>query len=224
MSNKTKIIGCASGLCNRIRVLSNWYGRAEHIRMLWPVNTDCPAFWTDLFEPIIRVNFVISNSSLANKYKPKITIQRYLTLLDFKPKIEIPFINEPYVAIHIRKTDLVKVQKSRNIQIKSELEYIEEAESYGIDLIYLATDNQKSQGILKRHFKERLLYYKDIVGYGSNYKPIRCTSMKHAVADLYICTNATQFISTNFSSFSGTIHLARKTKNEMGSSSNNSTS
>lgn len=212
MSTRTKVIGTGQGLCNRLRILSNWYGRVDHIRMLWPVNYACPAFWTDMFEPISKVNFVESSERQANRYKPKIGQERYLTLHDLKPVINVPKIEEPYTAVHIRRTDLVKVQRKRGIPVRSEENFIEEVEKTGIDLVYLATDNAKTQNIFRRHFKERLFYYDHIVTYGSNYKPYRCTTMEHAIYDLYTCLNATHFIPTALSSFSGTINAARQIK------------
>jgi hypothetical protein len=203
------LLGSSSGLCNRLRELSYWLTRSNNIRMLWPVNTACPASWGDLFEPLKEVQFIRSTCREANRYKRKLGNERSFTLNDLVPRIPTPEIREPYIALHVRRTDLVSLKKRRGVEVETNEVYFDFIEKSGVDLIYLATDSQKTQGEFKRQFGDRLIYHQEIKGYGSSRKPVRCTSVKHAVVDLYTCSRATYFLGTQLSSFTGFIQATR---------------
>ncbi len=206
-----KTIGSNSGLCNRIRLLSS----ARHvfsgrIRMLWPVNSACPAFWDDIFHPVGDVSFVRLSGNVSRVSRIGAPSFGDITLCDLLPKVEPVRLEFEYTAVHVRRTDLVGLQKRRGSHVKSDMEYVDEVEAFGLDAVFLATDNEKTQGFFKRHFKNRLVVAQDVTGFGSNYRPVRCTSMSHAVTDLYTCFYATNFVPTFHSSFSGLIVYSRQ--------------
>lgn len=225
LENRTVLLGSSSGLCNRIRMLSNWLGRVQRIRMLWPITTECPAFWTELFKPLERVHFDYASRKQADRHRKPITALRVLTLDNLTPIFDVPKIQNSYIAVHVRRTDLIRLKQKNSVEIESDEYYFNQIDESGLDLIYLASDSAKTQNAFKRQYKDRLLFFEDITTYGSKIRPVRCSSMYHAVADLYTCADATKFIPTRFSSFSGFINGTRQSRiNKMGCSINNSTS
>lgn len=211
-SSRTVLLGSTSGLCNRIRLLSNWLARADFVRMLWPVTHACPAYWDDMFHPLERVRFERCAASQAIKHRKPISDKRSITLLDLKPQQAIDEICDPYVAAHVRRTDLVALQVHRKQEVRSDEYFFDEIDKTGIERVYLATDNAKTQNAFRRKYGDRLLVHEAVVGYGSRHKPFRCTPMTHAIADLYACINADHFVGTNYSSFSGEIRRARRAR------------
>lgn len=211
-ASKTVLLGSTSGLCNRIRMLSNWLARASAIRMLWPVTSACPAYWDDMFHPLDRVKFERCSAAQAIKHRKPINEKRSITLLDLKPRQTIEKICGPYTAVHVRRTDLVALQLHRKQEVRDDAYFFEEIEKTGVERIYLATDNAKTQSAFLRQYGDRLIVHEPVNGYGSRHRPVRCTPMSHAIADLYACVEADHFIGTNYSSFSGEIKRARQSR------------
>lgn len=204
------VAGCASGLCNRLRMIAQWKQRCDQMRFLWPVNTACPAFFSDLFHPIAGVNCVRATSRQARQYRKPMIPGRAFTLLDLVPTWEIANIQEPYVAVHVRRTDIRTVlTKNKKLPVE-DCEYFAFIESSGFDNVYLATDNQKTQALFKARYGSFLITSGEVQGFGCSYRPVRCTSVKHAVDDLYACIYASAFMGTHGSSFTGEILTARR--------------
>lgn len=163
-----------------------------------------------MFEPLDRVKFERCSAQAAIRHRKPIDSKRSITLLNLSPRVVVPEIAEPYVAVHVRRTDLVALQLHRKQEVREDTYFFDEIDKSGIEAIYLATDNAKTQNAFRRKYGSRLLVHDAIHGYGSRHRPVRCTPMAHAIADLYTCVKASHFIGTNYSSFSGEIARARK--------------
>lgn len=203
------VVGCSSGLCNRLRMIAQWKQRCEQMRFLWPINTACPAFFSDLFHPIAGVNCVQATSKQARQYRKSMIPGRVFTLLDLIPTWAIVKIQDPYVAVHVRRTDIRTILAKNKKPLIEDCEYFAFVESSGFSSVYLATDNQKTQSLFKARYGSSLLTSGEVRGFGCNHRPVRCTSVKHAVDDLYACINASAFMGTQGSSFTGEILAAR---------------
>jgi len=203
------VVGCASGLCNRLRMIAQWKQKCEQMRFLWPVNTACPAFFSELFHPIDGVNCVRATSKQARQYRKAFISGRAFTLLDLMPVWTISRIQEPYVAVHVRRTDICTVLEKHKKLPVTDFEYFAFIESSGLSNVYLATDNQKTQALFRARYGSSLLTAGEVQGFGCRKRPVRCTSVKHAVDDLYACVYASAFMGTQGSSFTGEILTAR---------------
>lgn len=204
-------IGSRSGLCNRLRFLSLALNEAKKVKMFWPKNTACNATWSELFEDLPNVTFLPCTSSSLSRQRldsikgttPKIS------LLDLKPKVLLSYPHQRYVAVHVRRTDIEGVLKKYSMAPILDEAFFQFIEDSKIDLVYLATDNAKTQRIFQQRYGERLIVYKPINQFGSRFQPVRCTSVTHAVADLCYCVHGSAFMGTDGSSFTGQIRFAR---------------
>ena len=204
------IVGTSSGLCNRLRMISCWKTRCEGLlKVFWPVNTACPAFFYDLFHPINGVNCIKSSVKDANRHRRRLLAARAFTLLDLDPISPPEPIDDKYVAVHVRRTDIYNVVKKNQCPWFTDEDFFKFIDDSGLDRVYLATDNQKTQGSFSRRYGSRLIVSGQVKGFGSQYKPVRCTSVTHAIHDLYSCVGASAFMGTLGSSFSGEIKIAR---------------
>jgi glycosyltransferase involved in cell wall biosynthesis len=109
-----------------------------------------------------------------------------------------------YVAMHIRRTDHVEYAKSVNCYTTDE-EFDSFVKAHLDKNIFLATDNCDTQ---KKYPMTKT--YKKIPE--ENVKLYRQTSLCDALIDILICTKATQFKGTAWSSFSNLIETFRNIK------------
>ncbi len=203
-----KMIYSQSGLCNRLRLMSLWRSTGS-ITVIWTKNAACPAWWRELFHDLDGVDVRDTNHTKMVPTKWPENHRRSFSINDLTPIFEVPKIANSYVAVHVRRTDIERVQKKRRIIPQSDQSYFDFIDNSGEDWVYLATDNQKTQGAFRRRYGDRLLCYEEIHGYGSRHRPARCTSMVHAVVDLFTCAKASSFLGTLGSSFTGEIMGAR---------------
>lgn len=190
-------------------MISNWLGRVQRVRFLWPVSAACPAMWDEMFEPLQNLTITPATEREANRHRKPVSKVRFITLKDLTPSFEIPPIATDYVAVHVRRTDHEKTLENKQDAAVPDEEYFRQIDATGLDKIYLATDNAKTQRIFMQRYGNRIIVHDDVQGFGSRVRPVRCTSMQHAVADLYQCFRATHFIGTPWSSFSSTIRMSR---------------
>lgn len=204
-------IGSRSGLCNRIRFLSLAMSEAKRVKMYWPKNSACNSTWADLFEDLPNVTFIsCSGSSLARQRLDSINAaEQKISLLDLKPRVSLSYPNQPYVAIHVRRTDIETILKKYSMVAIPDETFFQFIDKSKIDLVYLATDNAKTQRIFQERYGERLIVYNPINQFGSRFQPVRCTPVTHAVADLCYCVHGSAFMGTDGSSFTGQIRIAR---------------
>ena len=123
-----------------------------------------------------------------------------------KPIIKL-ILDDKYISLHIRKTDLEKSlikNKTKNITINEE--YINFIEEHKGKKIFLATDNKDTQNQLKKLYKNRLFVYEDI----NNSDDLRQTNLEHSIIDLFLCILSYSFKGTYRSSFTWMILLIRE--------------
>lgn len=204
-------IGSRSGLCNRLRFLSVALNDAKRVKMFWPKNNACNSTWGELFEDLPNVTFVpCTGNALTRQKLDSITgNHQKITLLDLKPRVELSYPNQQYVAVHVRRTDIETILRKYSMTAIPDESFFRFIDESKIDLVYLATDNAKTQRIFQQKYGERLIVYNSINQFGSRFQPVRCTSVTHAVADLCYCVHSNAFMGTDGSSFTGQIRIAR---------------
>ena len=203
-------IGSRSGLCNRLRYLSLAMSEANKVKMFWVKNAACNSTWADLFEDLPNVTFVpCTGNALGRQRLDSINAKtQKITLLDLKPKVLLSYPQQ-YVAIHVRRTDIETILRKYSMTAIPDESFFRFIDESKIDLVYLATDNAKTQRIFHERYGERLIIYKPINQFGSRFQPVRCTSVMHAVADLCYCVHSDAFMGTDGSSFTGQIRIAK---------------
>ena len=224
-----------SGLCNRLRLIAEYKHLSDvknkKIEMFWVKCIQCNALFKDLFRPIPNINFSYLKQG-RKSVRPPNTAQKlklfshdkeikYKNHLIFKPTDDImetiedtkERIGEDYIACHIRRADIITIQKKYNVEPPSD-EYFEDfMKSHPDRKIYLATDSRQTQDRFIEKFGNRVYYSNIPSGNGSTKRPNRTTPVQEAVADLFLCIGSVDFLGTDCSSFSGFIKNYRKGKN-----------
>tara|TARA_R110000765_G_scaffold333767_1_gene424261 strand:- start:292 stop:1032 length:741 start_codon:yes stop_codon:yes gene_type:complete len=224
-----------SGLCNRLRLIAEYKHLSDvknkKIEMFWVKCIQCNALFKDLFQPIPNINFSYLKQG-RKSVRPPNTAQKlklfshdkeikYKNHLIFKPTDDImeniegtkERIGEDYIACHIRRADIITIQKKYNVEPPSD-EYFEDfMKSHPDRKIYLATDSRQTQDRFIEKFGNRVYYSNIPSGNGSTKRPNRTTPVQEAVVDLFLCIGSVDFLGTDCSSFSGFIKNYRKGKN-----------
>ena len=176
------VINPTAGLCNRLRFLFSYIYKMKKentfnnnsLVIIWKIDVQCNGFLWDIIKPIpnclaIKNNdkkFEInaSSSGPVQLYKK----ENYLENLPFKPvdrilnniiKI-IKMLNNKYIAVHIRRTDLSNHLKHINkshLETKDE-EYIDFLNQYSNYDIFIATDNIDTQNKFLKLYPGRIKY------------------------------------------------------------------
>lgn len=220
MTKRIYTIKVHEGLCNRIRFLYSHYGYAEannyNMNVIWEIDDACPGFYLDYFQALPNVSFLKNNfrnldiheewhtnSQMHSSYLPVHNGYNKLVPIDSIQK-KINYKKEilgDYIAIHVRRTDhesLAKKKKCYN-DLSKFTKYIDNFNNS--KNLYIATDNQETYSF----FQDK---YSDLVKFDyhkSNPKNFRHTSLEDAVMDLFVCSDSSYFLGTDWSSFSGFI-------------------
>jgi hypothetical protein len=229
-----------SGLCNRLRLLVEYKHfsdiKNKKIKMFWVKSVQCNALFKDLFQPIPNISFrYIKNIPLikpSKSIRPSNTamkmglfphaekIKRKNHLI-FKPTDDImdtvsstkERITGDYIACHIRRTDIITIQKKYNVDPPSNKHFEDFMGSYPDHKIYLATDRKRTQDHFTKRFGSRLYYATVPSGDGSSRLPNRTSPVQEGVVDMFTCIDSVHFLGTEWSSFSDFIENYRKGKN-----------
>ena len=213
------------GLCNKLRVLLSYYEFAKKqekiLHIKWVVSKYCNGNFLDYFETIPEIQFINNLSSdniikyrgcyIRPNFKPN---YEYLVLLNhMKEKIQnkINILGNNYIAIHIRRTDHITLQKNKGVyRSHTDEKFIDWIDKNKNNVnLYVATDNQETYNT----FKEK---YPQIIKFNyhtkENKDDFRETSLENAIIDLYMCVYAKNFKGTCKSSFTETILEIKKKK------------
>ena len=206
------------GLCNKLQFIEKWIYISKlykrNLNVIWEVSEQCPGFFLDYFEPIKNVNFYKNN--INNKYlKRKWDRRNNANYNQFKL---LPYMQEKvnnnikklqkYIAIHVRRTDMVDHCKNRKWKIIPYNIYDKFINKYKKYNLYIATDNKETQNYFYKKYKNRIKVIK-LINENKN-KNKRHTSLENAIIDLYTCINAHYFLGSNKSSFTKYIIDNRK--------------
>ena len=217
------VIEAKSGLCNRLRAVFSHHQYARSVNskliVIWVKNSACPGCFLDYFEPVKNIEFVskppkkkiyYSGGGWHPKYDPvKMYLYGELELLpDLKKTIaeKKSVLEDCYVAVHIRRTDHVSLAK-RKSTYTTDKEFLNFIDKNKTKNLYIATDNKKTYDQFSSKYG-KLVKFK----YHSTTGGLRKTTLKDAIADLYMCIYADQFMGTTHSSFTGTIRQMREFK------------
>jgi len=211
------------GLNNRIRVMLSYLYKAnieeKKLRVIWIKDIECPDEYNNLFEPLENAKIInyrdedIDFETWTNE-NTEYVAKKYPKLLTPIPKIKEvidnykKLLNYNYIAVHIRRTDIVMHTGQPWYKPKTNKEYMEFIDLHSTDpnmKIYVATDNKNTQDIFIKKYGDRVIYKKIRPS-----RQLRQTSIEDAVADMYVCVGATYFLGTIGSSFTDSIIYMRE--------------
>lgn len=213
-----------AGLGNYLRVVLSYYEYCKKnnkdLKVLWEVSKTCNGFFLDYFKPLKNVKFIKTTKPIDKKdiknldyygdlwhkdHNPnKKKIFNDLKLLPYlEKKIKSIINNNSYDAIHVRRTDHVKLAKKYN-KFTSDKEFIDFVKNTKRK-VYLATDNKKTQDKFKKMFSNKIFFNKTI----KDSDNLRNTSLEDSIVDILICKQAVRFKPSGASSFSETIEQLR---------------
>lgn len=147
-------------------------------------------------------------------------MNKYLRInSQIKQYIKTKHINEKYIGIHYRNTDL---QHSIE-EVYNQIDIIQQQEQ--INTIYLATDDFTCKDKILEKYNVNIISYTNLPQYRINNlhyltndeaQALNLTKydlIVDSITDLYLLTHATHFIQSNKSGFSGFVNYMRKHKN-----------
>jgi hypothetical protein len=203
------------GLCNRLRAIISHYSVCERddlpLHVYWYPNSACPATFSQLFDvtrlpprfilhdgtdrpPLNHIQTCYSHYSVSDKQISTLASTILFPTPAIQGKIDslLAALGSVFTALHIRRTD-------HNTNYHEDAEYVRFA-SAGTERVYVAADNPMSVATVKKALGERVVW-------GSKYTrkstdSIRLTDVEDAVVDLWVCSQASRFRGTFYSSFS----------------------
>ena len=208
------VVRVNGGLSNCLRTMLSYYEYAKSINkqlvVVWNKTEACPGTFLEFFEPI---DDIIFENKKPDYYgiSGKEGFPPNLKLLKLKPFIQsildekIKKLNNDYIAVHIRRTDLVNLKcqyrKKDAITKDSEFfEFLDKSDKY----IYIATDNVNTYNIFCDRYGDRIVF-----PYHQTRNGLRKTSLQDSIIDQYMCIHAKEFMGTRYSSFTGIINHMR---------------
>ena len=207
------------GLGNRLRVVTSYYikyikNKDEKLIVIWRNDSLCNGHFLDYFEPIPNVEFVKQNDkTLTINYKGCSRIGPTTDFTIIKPLPHImdkinenrKLLENNYIAIHVRRTDHIAAATKRGVFTTDEdfFKFIDE--NINDSCLYVATDNVDTYTMFQEKYKDKIKF-----PYHKSSGKFRNTSLEDAIIDIYMCSYATKFKHSGWSTFSGLIHEFRK--------------
>ena len=125
--------------------------------------------------------------------------------LKFSPEITKMSIDEKYIALHIRRTDISSL--SNTYPMLNDSYYMDFIDSYDSNLkIYIATDNKETLDIFKKKYGSRIINNSTFI---DRQFGLRKTSAYDVIVDLFLCIQSTFFLGTRLSSMTDLIYQYR---------------
>jgi len=212
------------GLCNKLRFLLSYYANAKKqgikIIVIWEKDKYCPGHFLDYFESLdgatfkenkkdnLKIDFTGFDWLQEHSFADRSEYCKYLVLIpEIKNAISeyINVMQNNYIAIHVRRTDMDELLKRDNICYTSDDVFFKFIEDNPEKKVFLATDNSETQKLFLSRYGERIRFYKEI----KDSDVLRKTDVVDAIIDLYICKDASNFKGTTGSSFTGFIQYLR---------------
>jgi hypothetical protein len=221
------VVAPTGGLCNKLRVSFSYWEYAKfnnkNLTVIWETCEACPGFFLDYFEPVNGITFLKENSeNLQIDYKgyscePNFNSNIKFLYTDLKLQSRIQdSVNEKlkvlgdFIAIQVRRTDHEEMAKSFN-RFTTDEDFCKFIDDNPNGNLFVTADNKKSFDFFKERYSDRL-----ILEYpADDPTKYRHTSLEDSIVDMLICTYATVFKQSDFSSFGDTIRQLRKSSSHL---------
>lgn len=208
------------GLCNCLRVVFSYTelakAKGDKLIVIWIWSSACPGFFLDYFQAVPNVTFERDNKKgypinyhgwgCAPGYAPNYSSLRLLPAVQKMVDDRVSALKQPFIAIHVRRTDHVADAKARNMFTNDEAFFRFVDSQPKEQSLYVACDNAATYTVFAKRYGGRIKF----PFWPSNQKQLRQTSLRDAVIDLFVCTRATTFMGSGWSSFSTAIGDMRK--------------
>lgn len=205
------------GLANRLRAILP----RRPVDVIWDADEYVSrAKWSDVFEPLDGVRFVEGGWDVEDyapsKGAPKEWERGYLEL-KMTPKVAYEVAQRTnalgsYVAIHVRRTDMLPLLESEGKPVEPLENFINWAEGWSTLPVYVASDNGETQAELCRLIGPRSRVFVSLPGAERQglVDHSRNGTLVDAVVDLVVCAGARAFRGTKHSSFTDLIETIRR--------------
>jgi hypothetical protein len=210
------------GLGNKLRVVFSYWEYAKpnnkKLTVIWKEDQACPGFFLDYFEPVDGITFLTYNSEnlkldyYGSEWHPDFNPYEKFIYSDLKLQSilqdrvnEKVKILEHFIAIQVRRTDHEKLAKKYN-SFTTDEDFCKFIDDNPKGNLFITADNKKSFDFFREKYPDRvkLKYPKN------DPTKLRHTSLEDSIIDMFICTHATAFKKSDWSSFGGTILQLRK--------------
>jgi len=211
------VVEPTSGLCNKLRVVFSYWEHAKlnnkKLTVIWKEDEACPGFFSDYFEPVNGITFLRTNSENLkldycgcgwhpdfNPYKKFIYSDLKLqSILQDRVNEKVKALGE-FIAIQVRRTDHEELAKNKN-KFTTDEDFCKFIDDNPNGNLFITADNKKSFDFFRERYPGRVKidYPKD------DPTKLRHTSLEDSIIDMFICTHATVFKKSDWSSFGGTI-------------------
>lgn len=228
------------GICNRIRTilmhihhfrrqnLLSKDGVKTRLYVLWKKSEHCRQTYADLFQANCLRMFHCTIVSYDERVHESVCIDPLLENVGGKMTAysdlyraiapasslqnaiqNIVTENTPFIAIHVRRTDHIELAKSKGRFTEDEKFYAF-IEKYPKQYrIFVATDNCNTQTQFRKRYGKRVFWFEDIPPSTARRHHLDETG---AVVDLFVCSYATHFMGSGYSSFTDTIEVLRNNR------------
>ena len=211
------VIEPTCGLCNKLRVIFSYYKFVKNNNMkltvIWLKSPECPGYFLDYFEPIDDIIFEYNNDKnlkidyrgyeIINEHIPDYKELKLLPFIYEKIQNKINILDNNYIAVHIRRTDHIVLAK-RNNCYTSDKQFFDFIKKHNDKNLYIATDNQETYNTFYNKYKNIVKFE-----YYSTTNDLRQTTLEDSIIDMYMCVYSSNFMGSEYSSFSTTITLIR---------------
>lgn len=224
---------CTSGLTNRIITMLSFYYicRLYNIKLnvIWIKDGACNGYFQDYFEDIENVTihtekigssifftgqcqfkYIVKFFGISYNHALLLDMLRFIRLKRYMKDELQYFVNvhniTDRIGVHVRRTDFTGNFIGKLINGSNE-----DKEFYdfiGNEKCFIATDNRATQLVYKKHFNDRIVWFRNIP-YTTK---LRKTSIKNAIIDLYLlsfCKKIKGTMNSRFSEFSKNLKKAR---------------
>jgi hypothetical protein len=211
------VIEARSGLGNKLRVVFSYWEHAKvnnkNLIVIWKESDECPGFFLDFFEPVNGITFLRENSEnlkldyRGNEWHSDFNPYEKFIYSDLNLQSRLQdrvnkTVNEleEFIAIQVRRTDHEKLAKEKN-KFTTDEDFCKFIDNNPRGNLFITADNKKSFDFFRERYPDRVK-----IDYPKNDPTkLRHTSLEDSIIDMFICTHATAFKRSDWSSFGGTI-------------------
>ncbi len=216
-----RLFKAEGGLANRLRAVFSRFDPVAGLDVIWDRYWDAAyGHFLDVFEPIEGLSFVLNSGQTVERSCEAEDIghtrwhEHYRLLRplpEYQRRIDdvLGKLGVTFDAVHVRRTDHVSHVAQWNAFTPDAffLEWV----SARNGPLFLATDNAETRGLFASTFPNRIRWQGDMEpGPAIVHTGRRFNSLGDAVVDLFVATQARDFLGTPLSSFSDLIQTMRE--------------
>jgi len=221
--NRPFRLHAVGGLANRLRAILSYRAVYRELQVVWKADEYVShGRWAEVFEPVEGITFIgpergwDAEAFSPHKESPDGWEEAYREVRVVPGVAQIIGEEErgrgAFVAVHIRRTDMIPLLEKENIGLEPLSAWLTWAKQWPALPVYVATDNGVTQETMRELLGPRAWVLRPLKGeaYQELTEHRRNGTLVDAVVDLIMCSQALHFRGSVFSSFSETITTLRR--------------